>query len=124
MTALTSDLVGIGLTSQQAKMLGDTQHNTITANGLTQGTATVLTGSIAHVTVVTATNNGVILPQAVGTPNSLILVRNSDGPGADTLNVWPYSGDAINGVTNTPVGIAAGTGKVFGKINSTGWVTT
>lgn len=122
MTALTADLVGIGLTSQQAKMLGDTQHNSVTANGLTQGTATILTGSIANVTVVTAANNGVILPQAAGTPNSLILVRNSDS--ADTLNVWPYSGDAINSLTNTPVGIAAGTGKVFGKINSLGWVTT
>ncbi len=122
MTALTSDLVGIGLTSQQAKMLGDTQANSLTANGNTQGTATALTGSINCVTVVTAANNGVILPLAASTPYSWILVRNSDG--ADTLNVWPAVGDAIHALVNTPVAVLAGAGKVFCKINSTGWVTT
>lgn len=122
MSALTSDLVGIGLTSQQAKMLGDTQNNTVTANGNTQGTATALTGSINNVTVVTATNNGVILPLAASTPYSWIMVRNSDA--ADTLNVWPAVGDAMNALVNTPVGVAVGTGKVFCKINSVGWVTT
>ena len=124
MTALTADLVSIGLTSQQAKMLGDTQHNTVTANGNTQGTATALTGSINNVTVVTAANNGVILPLAASTPYSWIMVRNSDGVGADTLNVWPAVGNEMNALLNTPVGVVAGAGKVFCKINSTGWVTT
>jgi hypothetical protein len=121
MSALTSDLTGIGLTAQQAKMLGDTQHNSITANGLTQGTATALNGSINHVTVVTATNNGVILPLAVSTPYSVIIVRNSDG--ADTLNIWPAVGDSINSLVNTPIAAAAGVGRVLAKISSTGWIS-
>jgi hypothetical protein len=122
MTALTADLVGIGLTSQQAKMLGDTQANSITANGTTQGTATPITASINQVTVVTAANNGVILPLAASTPYSWIMIRNTDS--ADVINVWPAVGDAIQSLVNTPVGVNAGTGKIFCKINSSGWVNT
>lgn len=123
MTALTSDLVGIGLTSQQAKMLGDTQVNNIAANGTTQGTATAITASINHVTSSTlGVNDGVILPLAASTPYSWIMIRNSDA--IDVINVWPAVGDAINSLVNTPVGVNAGTGKIFCKINSVGWVNT
>lgn len=122
MSALTSDLAGIGLSAQQAKMLGDTQHNTVTAAGTTQGTATPLTGSIANVTVVAVGATGVILPLAISTPQSWVLVRNGDG--ADTLSVYPAVGDSINGLLNTAVTIVAGVGKAFCKINSTGWITT
>lgn len=105
-------------------MLGDTQQNSVTANGSTPDTGTKITASIVNVTTVTAANSGVELPLAVSTPYSWIMVRNSDSIGADTLNVWPVTGDAINGAVSTPIGVAAGTGKVFCKINSTGWITT
>lgn len=102
-------------------MLGDTQTAGITANGLTQITATAITASINNVGTVTATNNGVILPLVATTPYSWIMIRNSDG--ADTLNVWPAVGEAMNTLVNTPVGVAAGTGKVFCKLGS-GWIST
>lgn len=110
------DLVQRGIVAGQAEMLGSTYAAGITANGVTQGTATPITAQINLVETVTAGNNGVILPDVERTFFDWIFIRNQDG--VDVMNVWPAVGQAINNpaVLNAPVGINALTGKLFAKL--------
>jgi len=121
--ALTSDLNGTGLSATQARMLGETVSDAITAAGITQGTATLLTSSINCVTTVAVGANGVRLKPIISIESALTMVRNSDT--ADALNVYPASGEFINeGLVDIPVVILAGTAKVFFKVSATKWIST
>lgn len=121
--ALASDLVQIGFISRHADFLGDTIADTLTALGTDQAHALALTASINCVTIVTATNNGVILPTIVLCKYSSILVRNDDA--MDTLTVYPATGQSINSLAaNAGFNIAANSAKSFTRVSSTKWVST
>jgi hypothetical protein len=91
----------------------------ISANGSTQGTATVLTKEINVVSTVSA-GQGVQLPAAVA--GLVIIVTNTS---ANTVNVYPPTGAAINaGSANAAYGHLAGASLQYFAVSSTQWYTT
>lgn len=93
--AFISSLVQLGFNPQQAKHLGwDVETDiTATANNTASG-AYQLTKEVNRVKTVTATNNSVILPLIATWPTKWMLISNEDP--ADTLNIFPASGNTIN----------------------------
>lgn len=83
----------------------------------TQAGATALTNRINEVATVASTNDAVVLPAAVG-GRSVIVINN----GANTLQVFPASGDAINGgAVDASTTIASGNNINFVAYNNTTW---
>jgi hypothetical protein len=79
----------------------------VSAAGTDQAGATALTAEINNVTTV-ASGAGVRLTESVGTK---FVVRNA---GANALNVYPPSGDAIDGLgTNNPLVLSVGANATF-----------
>jgi Protein of unknown function (DUF2793) len=90
----------------------------LTAAGTTQGGALALTTEYNRVTVVTGANKGVKLPAALS--GMRVVVFNADG--ADPLDVYPASGDAINNLgTDVAYVLAAGVTGLFCAFNTTNW---
>ncbi len=90
----------------------------ISAAGTTQGTATALTKEFNQVTTVSS-NQGVVLPTAVA--GMAIVITNTS---ANSLNVYPASGAAINTLSaNAAVTQAAGSTLQFVAMTSTQWYT-
>jgi hypothetical protein len=91
------ELIGLGIPSFQAQRMGDTNANTLTATGATQGAALLIGASINVFTTVTASNNACILPsdaQFVSNPIPYdIQIFNN---GASQLQVFPPVGSSIN----------------------------
>jgi hypothetical protein len=85
----------------------------------TQGGATALTEEWNNVTTVGTAGDGVALPSAV--TGYAITVKNS---GANSLAVWPASGDKINALAvNLAVNIPVGGMVTFRAIDATTWET-
>ncbi len=91
----------------------------IAAAGTAQGTATLLTSRINEViTVVAATTDGVRLPPALA--GLELIVINDDS--ADTLNVYPATGDFIdNAAVNVAQTQAAGVVGHYYAIDGADW---
>jgi hypothetical protein len=90
----------------------------ISAAGSTQGTATILAKTINIVTTVNS-GTGVVLPSAVA--GMIIYIRNS---GANSLNVYPASNDAINsGATNAAFVQGIGSTLQFIAASVSQWYT-
>lgn len=84
----------------------------------TQGQGTITT-AIAYVSTVANANDVVTLPAAVA--GRFCEVKNG---GANTLQVFPDTGDAINGgAVNASIKLAAGEALVLRAINTTTWHT-
>ena len=83
----------------------------------TQAGATVLTGELVEVTTVATANDAVRIPAAIlGVPCKVI------NQGANTLQVFPTSGDKIDGgATDASVTIAPGTSVQFHAIDAASW---
>jgi hypothetical protein len=91
----------------------------ITSAGSTQGTATVLTKEINVVSTVSSGANGVVLPTAVA--GMVLLINNTS---ANTLNVYPASGAAINsGSANTAYSHSSAASIQYYATSSTQWYT-
>jgi hypothetical protein len=94
-----------------------------TASGITASTTQTqgqqpLTKEINQISVCANANDAVTLPAAVA--GERITVINS---GANTLRIYPASGDAINGgAVDAPTTLATGTSAVFHSYNGTNWV--
>jgi hypothetical protein len=107
--------------------LGKYLQNSVTA-GITAGTtqtqagATALVQTVNQVSVCANGNDGVKLPAAVA--GREILVINN---GAQNLQIWPGSGDAIDGgaadAVDTNV-LAAGATRRYTAYDATNWETT
>ena len=99
-----------------------TAVDSITAGSTqTQAGATALTGTINRVTVSGTNGDGVQLPTAVAGLTCLII--NADA--AQTIDVWPASGDKIQGGSTDavdPTSIAAGTSREFYSIDAAEWL--
>lgn len=104
--ALAIDLMGVGMPSEQATLLGQSVLTAVTAAGTTAGTATALTNSQTAITSA-AGANGVILP-ATATLTRLFFIRNLAASTA-ALNVYPPTGGSINALAaNAPLVIGIG----------------
>jgi len=87
----------------------------------TQAGATQLTGTINNIGTVAVANDGVRLPPAL--INSVREILNS---GANAAQVWPATGDTIDGgaadaVDANTLGVAAS--RRYFAVNSTDWIT-
>jgi len=108
-------------TSLNTWLLGVT--NSITAGTTqTQAGATALTKNTNRVTVVGTNGDGVKLPTAVA--GLEILIINDDA--AQTLKIWPATGDAIDGGSANAVDanqLAAGSSRRYIAVDATNWYT-
>ncbi len=108
-------------TSLNTWLLGVT--NSITAGTTqTQAGATALTKNTNRVTVVGTNGDGVKLPTAVA--GLEILIINDDS--AQTLKIWPATGDAIDGGSANAVDanqLAAGSSRRYIAVDATNWYT-
>ncbi len=108
-------------TSLNTWLLGVTDG--ITANSTQdQSNATALTKGINRVTVVGTNGDGVKLPTAVA--GLQILIINDDS--AQTIQVWPATGDAIDGGSANAVDgsqISAGSARRYIAVDATNWYT-
>jgi hypothetical protein len=120
--ARVEDLVTLGLREDLAKHLGFTVATGLVATGnASQANALQLTSDINYVGTVTATENSVKCPLAVNHAHCFMAVRNGDA--ADTLNIYPGSGDSFNfGVADAGTTIAAGRMRILFRASSTSWI--
>lgn len=124
MSALSDDLRGVGIAPAPAAFLGETVSSAITAAaGGGQANATQLTSTLNIVTVVATAADSVKLPLISTWPNNQrLVVANQDA--ADSLNIFPATGDSINGLSaNTQVACAAGKIRIFWKVSNTAWIS-
>lgn len=91
--ALIEELMGVGVPGAVATALGYGLENGATATGTTQSDAYALTRPVTQFTTV-ASGTGALLPNATGKGD--YVVTNG---GAETLAVYPASGENINGAT-------------------------
>jgi hypothetical protein len=105
-------LVDFGLPRAPAKAIKDLEagdgfsaKNAITAHaGGGQGSATVLDEAISRVVTVASGNDSVVLPAAKA--GMVRVVKNAHA--SNSMNVFPYSGDAINALSaNSAYAVAA-----------------
>jgi len=117
----TGDTTAAGLTL--TGLLKKSVTDTITAGATqTQAGATALTTDINRVTVVATASDGVKLPTAVA--GLEILIVNDDS--TDALQVWPDTGDAIDGGAANAVDantLAAGSARRYITTDATNWFT-
>ena len=91
----------------------------ITAAGVSQGTATVLTTDLNIVTTVPA-GTGVVLP--AGLPGRQVTIANE---GANPLLVYPALGAAIDGLAvNAPITVPVGQVYMTDAISATQWYSS
>ena len=100
----------------------NTAVDSITAGSTqTQAGATALTGRINRVTVSGTNGDGVKLPTAVAG----LICEIINGDSAQTIDVWPATGDKIQGGSSNavdPTSIAAGTSREFYCIDAAEWL--
>jgi len=106
---LKNELMAGGLAASPANLLGtDTAVTGVTATGSTQGTAYALVSSFTLFSTVAA-STGAILPAASGAEDHLLY-----NGGAQTLTVYPATGQTINGgAANAGVSVPAGKSARF-----------
>lgn len=94
-------------------------QDTISAAGTTQATATVLPLKNAYNVTVAAASSGVLLPKSV--TGMVITVANN---GANTLDIYPNSGDKVNALAvNAAFSAATGALTIFYCFTSGQWFT-
>lgn len=121
MSSLASFLKKIGYGAREAALIGHIQQGAISANGTTQGSGTLIIGSICEVTTTSAgVNDAVTLPLIAKAKALPIIVTNST---ANSLNIFPGSGESINsGAANASISVFAGSTATFWPISSSRWL--
>lgn len=114
-------LIDVGLSWLQALHLGETYATALTATGnASQSNAYQLDSSVSSFSTVTAAANSAKLPSIALSPRSSYWVINKDA--ADTLNVFPASGESINDLAaDLSVTVAPGESRLFIKFSSSAW---
>jgi hypothetical protein len=103
-----------------ASVLYATQLALTALAGGGQTGATALKFGINQFSTVATTGNSAILPASV-LGQEVIVVNN----GANSMNVFPASGDTINsGSANAAVAVAAGAQATFKGVSATNWLET
>jgi len=100
-----------------AAILGDVATG-VSAAGTTQATATSLTSNV-NVIGTAAASSGVVLPASEA--GDVIEVYNQ---GANSLSVYPLSGENINALSaNAAFAVAAGKAASFRKVSALVWMS-
>jgi hypothetical protein len=111
---LAKDLIGIGVPPVMAQGIGGQGATGLVAAGSTQGTALALVAS-NNVIATAALSTGVILPAVQA--GEEVWVYNA---GANTVNVYPPLGAAINsGATNAAFTLATTVSGQFKFVSNT-----
>lgn len=120
--ALSKEIGQLGFIARIADFLGDTQSDTLSATGTTQGAALALTSTINNITTCTAgANDSVKLPLISAAKSSYVFIRNST---AAIAQIFPGSGDSINALAaNAALNLAATTGTILFRVSSTKWIS-
>lgn len=115
--ATKNRLMAAGMPATNAGHLGADLSSTIAAAGTTQGTATAVTGSFTIVST-TPANTGVVLKNAGGQPDTVVY-----NGGANTLKVYPATGEQINNGTATTGSLSVPTTKAAIFVSTEGaWI--
>jgi len=112
---LPSRVLGSGLSQLSTVSICGDGLDDVVAAGTSAGDATQLTHVFVSVNT-TPSNAGVKLPKCE--TGALLFISNS---GAQTLTVYPYSGDTIN--TTTSSSIAQNYASIFVGVDNGGWYT-
>jgi hypothetical protein len=108
----------LSVTVVVSPMLTSFSCSTVVAAGSTQGTATAINDDSVSATS-TGSGQGVILPAGC----YRIVVRNANGLGGNSINVYPPSGASLGTLpTNTALSINAGQSVLCCEVTSTQWV--
>lgn len=110
-------LMGVGLSALAADHIVGVCSSALTATGSSQSDALLLPSTVNEVTT-TASNTGVILPANCSTGDSF-LVYNI---GAQTLSVYPPTGESINAIAaNSAYSQATAKIGYYTKVSATRW---
>lgn len=116
--ALQIDLVGLGLPTELAALIGLAQLTSVTTAGTTQGTATAITTSASYLVTAGSQTGGILPANAV--LDKFLFVYNSTATGGV---VYPPVGGYINsGAINAGFAVSQNEGALFMRINTTQWV--
>lgn len=115
--SLVRSLMGAGMAAASAQQVVGDVLSSATATGTTQATALEIGHGVNVITTV-ASGTGVVLSRRA-VPGDAIFVYND---GANDLNVYPYTGETINGgSTNAAVKVTTTHGAKFTKTGNTAW---
>jgi hypothetical protein len=118
MNGLGSDMMGLGMPSALANLVGESIPASVAGVGTAQSGATPLTGSINQVTT-SAGQTAVVLPstQPLGTSINVYVST------ATAALVFPPSGGGINeGAANASFSVAQARVASFVRLSATKWV--
>ena len=118
MNGLGSDMMGLGMPSALANLVGESIPAPVAGAGTAQAGATPLTGTINQVTT-SAGQTAVLLPstQPLGTAVHVYVST------ATTALVFPPSGGSINeGAANASFSVAQARTATFSRVSATKWI--
>jgi len=112
--AIRSNLIGIGFNPFQSRVLTGENSSGLTATGSSVTDAYKISSVVNEFTTV-ASSTGAVLPPME--PSDAIFVYNA---GANTLSIYPRTGEAINnGSTDAAYSLAANKGVMIVKRSNT-----
>lgn len=111
-------LMGLRMSAQLAKEVGETIKTGVAAAGNSQATARALTSTVNVIATATATSaDGVKLPTAY--PGARCIVINKSG---QTLDVWPNTSDKVeNGSANAETTQTNNTHITYYAVDGENW---
>ena len=118
MNGLGSDMMGLGVASALANLMGESIPASVAGAGTAQAGATPLTGTINQVTT-SAGQTAVLLPstQPLGTAVNVYVST------ATTALVFPPTGCSINeGAANASFSVAQARVASFVRVSATKWI--
>lgn len=115
---IKANLMGVGITPQQAQYICGAMADTLTATGTTQSDAFGLTADISVFTTVPA-NSGARLPDWATTGDDMFILNL----GANALKVYPPVGGKINALAvNASSSLAAGSAMRLKSRAGLNWI--
>lgn len=115
---IINHLIALGMpTGLAAAVTGGRGETQYTAAGTNQGTATLLSGGVAYVSIVSSSGKGVQLP--VCDPNSSVTIYNG---GSNAMFVYGQTNEAIGaGAANAGFNIPTKKAATLFKMTATVW---
>lgn len=121
--SLANDLMGVGMPSQQAVLIG-TQVLAVNAAGTTQAGATALTaasnGNAAYIVTPAASQQGVVLPANAPIGTTVEIYPSAATP---LITIYPATGQTLN-ILSANTGIAMTTANknaIVRRMSQTNW---
>ncbi len=119
--ALATDLMGVGLASEQALRLGFNNPLTVAGVGTAQSGGAAINAQSTNVVATTDTGQTAFVLPAAAELFSVYLVRNSSSTAA---LVFPQTSGYINAAAqNASVSIAQNVARLFIKVSADRWIS-